>query len=325
VANRKIARPARLGTANNDMPWRRSDIVEKGDGNHNAHPGGSWLLRGISDIIQPKQEGITVGIGIAVKKAAFKAFPGIVTGVGAAVSETRGSEIALVRALLSANQAAIDIGASWGAFTYVLAQGASRVEAFEPNPEKIAYLRALAWPRCTIHGVALSDHAGQAELVIPTGEPACATIEPEHPLAHSTASGLVHAKVDLRSLDDFGFSNVGFLKIDVEGHELAVLRGGRKLLERDRPVMFIEIERRHNRPAFEQTFAFLKELGYQTYSVSHRHLASLEYFDAERDQSEIDIDGGTARGTYIYNFLFVPTGDDTTLAKLRRESFDIKA
>jgi FkbM family methyltransferase len=48
--------------------------------------------------------------------------------------------------------------------------------------------------------------------------------------------------VELRTLDSFSFSNVSFVKIDVQGSELAVLRGATRTLATHRPLLFVEIE-----------------------------------------------------------------------------------
>ena len=48
------------------------------------------------------------------------------------------------------------------------------------------------------------------------------------------------------SLDEYNFSHeIGFIKIDVEGHELEIIRGGKNFLKHHKPVMLIEIEERH--------------------------------------------------------------------------------
>jgi len=51
--------------------------------------------------------------------------------------------------------------------------------------------------------------------------------------------------VSLRRLDDYEFRDVSFIKIDVEGHEQRVIRGATETLERERPVILVEIEQRH--------------------------------------------------------------------------------
>jgi len=51
--------------------------------------------------------------------------------------------------------------------------------------------------------------------------------------------------VETVTLDSLALRNVTFIKIDVEGHELEVLRGATETLRANRPVMMIEI-RDHN-------------------------------------------------------------------------------
>jgi hypothetical protein len=55
---------------------------------------------------------------------------------------------------------------------------------------------------------------------------------------------------------------ISFVKIDVEGHELEVLRGGIETLRRHRPNLLIEIEQRHSPVPIFHTLDFLASLGY---------------------------------------------------------------
>ncbi|MBE9157912.1 FkbM family methyltransferase [Nodosilinea sp. LEGE 06152] len=58
-------------------------------------------------------------------------------------------------------------------------------------------------------------------------------------------------------------ANVAIVKIDVEGMEMSVLRGGRKILEKFKPHLFIELS---TDSAFESASQFLDELGYKVMS-----------------------------------------------------------
>lgn len=70
-------------------------------------------------------------------------------------------------------------------------------------------------------------------------------------------------KIECKVLDELNIANVGYVKIDVEGHEYEALLGMKQLLLRDRPVIMIEI---HDSCATKNdTIALLVELGYATH------------------------------------------------------------
>lgn len=75
-------------------------------------------------------------------------------------------------------------------------------------------------------------------------------------------------KIECKVLDELNITNVGYVKIDIEGHEYEALLGMKNLLLRDLPVIMIEI---HNScPTKNITVEFLVELGYIThYKLSH--------------------------------------------------------
>ena len=109
--------------------------------------------------------------------------------------------------------------------------------------------------------------------------------------------------VQTARLDDYQLPPVGFIKIDVEGHEEAVLRGAAQTIARNRPVLMIEIEERHNPGALGRLF---------------------ERFGADRYRVQCAIDGALADSpplarlmtqtrddpSYISNFFFVPMVGD---------------
>jgi FkbM family methyltransferase len=227
-------------------------------------------------------------------------------------------ELRLLRYLCDPAKVSIDVGASIGSYTVHLLNHSRKCYAFEPRPDAAAYLAqrlaARANPRLRVETVALSDRAGAAQLRVPVAEAGRSSIERANPLERL---GAVEAlTVSMRRLDDYeGIEPVGCIKIDVEGHEDAVLRGARRTLLRDHPSLIVEIEERHRRHSVGTVGGFLRELGYRGFFLHRDRLNPIETFRVEEHQEASRIPGGDANGRgYINNFLFVAPGQ---LAKLQ--------
>jgi FkbM family methyltransferase len=139
---------------------------------------------------------------------------------------------------------ALDVGANEGLYSYALAKLFDRVEAFEPNETASADLRDYNCPKINLHGVALSRSEGAGTLHVPIlarglinvgyGSLERETLPP--------SENVTTQIVQTRTLDSYGFENVVFIKIDVEGHELQVLEGATETIARCRPIMLLEIK-----------------------------------------------------------------------------------
>ena len=57
-------------------------------------------------------------------------------------------------------------------------------------------------------------------------------------------------------------STVEFIKIDAEGHEESIIRGGLKLIKEQMPNLLIEIEERHNPGSINSVVKILEEMNY---------------------------------------------------------------
>lgn len=175
-------------------------------------------------------------------------------------------ELRRLRRWIEPGRTALDVGANRGVWTWHMVRLGARVHAFEPNPALAAWLRA-AVPAAAVHAVALSDAEGEVELRIPVvegvGRHAQATVEADNLFRDRACERVETVRVPRRPLDAFGLEDVRFVKIDVEGHELAVLRGARETLARCRPVILYEAEERHRPGTVEGCRAFLAELDYE--------------------------------------------------------------
>jgi FkbM family methyltransferase len=232
----------------------------------------------------------------------------------------------LIDEFVTPGSVALDLGANWGQFTYRLsaAVGAGgRVLSFEPNPQVLDSLRAVA-ARCgnvELHEVALSDAGGTATLHVPLLQHRSGRIPDRaiHPMASvgvpSNRADRPHElrEVPIRRLDDVVGPDDGpvtFVKCDVEGHELAALRGASDMLSRWHPPVFIEIEQRHQETPMTDVFDVLTGLGYEGY-VLHGEVRPIAEFDVWRDQVQHLKPNAlftAAPPGYHYDFLFVAEG-----------------
>ncbi len=206
-------------------------------------------------------------------------------------------EMGLLRFLVDPDRLSLDIGANLGLFCYFLARLSRRVLAFEPNPYPLRILRRVADHNVDVLAVAISDYDGTARFVIPKGRKGWTSnggrIEKEsRVLSHAV-------EVPCRRVDSLGLEPVGFIKIDVEGHELAVLHGATETIARDRPSIYLETEYCHVGEQVFDVFRVMEELGYRGLFVSRRGLTDLARFDIERHQKN-------AGQGYVKNFIFLP-------------------
>ncbi len=178
---------------------------------------------------------------------------------------------ALIDAVAPRLREVYDVGANWGYYVALLATNAGfrgRVDAFEIAPGTFRQLASMVEAcgiadRVTCHAVGLSDRAGTVGIAEGLHS-ALTRIVP----AHSGHEGRV------TRLDDLGLSDPDLVKIDVEGHEAAVLRGGAVRLARAKPLIVLEswyLESGIQRML--EPLRWLSELGYGLYRLAWREEA----------------------------------------------------
>ena len=178
-------------------------------------------------------------------------------------------EMGLLRYLTDARKDSLDIGANLGMFTYFLARYTRHVYAFEPNPYPLRSLRAVVDGNVTVLPMAVSDHTGEAELVVPkstkgwSSNGAFLGRETDRPAARLT--------VPCTTIDELDYRGIGFIKIDSDVNEV---------------------------------FALLRDMDYQGFALVDGVLTSLRNFSFEEHQVKRRADGD-ARG-YVKNFVFIP-------------------
>ncbi|MEN2785438.1 FkbM family methyltransferase [Sphingomonas qilianensis] len=179
-----------------------------------------------------------------------------------ALERRRGEpEYAILDQLVDRRRRALDIGANAGMYTGALLPLVTGVIAFEPNPALAAQARR-AWPRARIEQCALGDATGEAELRMPVSEAGVVMSGYASIAAGKQWAREQRVTVPVRRLDDFHLTAIGFIKIDVEGHELATVRGGWDTITRERPTMLIESEADHAPGCPQALVDLLATIGY---------------------------------------------------------------
>ncbi|WP_395397006.1 FkbM family methyltransferase [Novosphingobium sp. BL-8A] len=143
----------------------------------------------------------------------------------------------LLESLCLPGKAFVDVGAHIGSVIAGVARccSPSVIIAIEAVPAKAEALRRR-FPNATIHGCAAGEEDGEMPFFIDLQRSGYSSLYPR-----SDREQLQEIRVPIRRLDDLvGTETADVVKIDVEGAELAVLRGGKALLARDKPTIMFE-------------------------------------------------------------------------------------
>jgi FkbM family methyltransferase len=177
-------------------------------------------------------------------------------------------ELAVLSELVPHGGTAVDVGANLGFFAYALADIAHRVVAFEPNPDYASFARWMLRGRAEVHQLALSDRCGRGTLHVPLSDTGMVLhLAGSLKRTHSQFHNIQTYDVEVRTLDEFGLTDVRFVKADVEGSEREVLDGARATIARNRPTMLLELlAGTHDDPG-AYTAAICESFGYDAFIV----------------------------------------------------------
>ncbi|MEA2803926.1 MAG: hypothetical protein QOE49_4021 [Rhodospirillaceae bacterium] len=235
-------------------------------------------------------------------------------------------EMHLLEFLCRRDQDAIDVGANYGGYVHFMRRHARRVVAFEPIPAFVELLRRKFSRDVMINSIALSDGAGDTELYIPMIDgvmiSGCSTISADASITYPAHSVL---KVRRERLDNVYDGTAGFIKIDVEGHEQAVLDGAVETIGRCQPRILVEIDERLSPGGLERAKAYFSKLGYRGYYVHKGRFEPIEKFrldDLQNSSNTPDLTTALRERPrfedYINNFIFLPAGEPQgTLDRIR--------
>jgi FkbM family methyltransferase len=188
----------------------------------------------------------------------------------------------IVRRLVKPGDVIIDAGANVGYFSLLFAKwlrGKGNVHAFEPFPEtarrfgRNLELNQRLKPVVHLHRSALSDFIGKMGMSVPD--------QKNQGCNYLGDAG--ERDVEVTTVDAFcekeRLIRVNLIKVDVEGSEVALLRGAEQTIRRFRPVLMIEVN-----PSTLQRFGYtardlieaIGQYGYRMYYASRFGLRLLQ-------------------------------------------------
>jgi len=178
---------------------------------------------------------------------------------------------------VSVGDVVVDAGAGIGIFTVKAALQVGKsgfVYGFEPEPEnfKLLRLNTSNLKNVKIFQKALWSSCGTKKLVIHAANWGGHTFYPEYLRPDHRLKTL---NVETITLDEAVKHDVSFLKIDVEGAELEVLKGAKSTLEKSKPFIAVEL---HTVSLFEQVKQYLDGFGYKLYEENPKVIVRTHYF-----------------------------------------------
>ena len=211
------------------------------------------------------------------------------------------ADAAKLKSFLSEGDTFVDIGANHGSFSIIAAKlvgHSGLVVAIEPQP-RLAHLveKSLAAnTQCKyqVHRIACGDQDGHTDFYLTTGSSGSAGLFP----ALSTTSSYRKFSVPLKRFDDAvdwqQFPGQVFIKLDIEGSELAFLRGASTMIRARKPHIMLEISpssMKAARVTGDDMTRYLQVLGYEHFVEVQVPMErkSLRKLDATRERNIIAI------------------------------------
>jgi len=206
----------------------------------------------------------------------------------------------------------IDIGANKGGFLFWMINKAGskgRVIGFEPQNFLYFFLKTFysekKYLQVTIEPYALSDKEETATMIIPENGKSSSPGASIHFTLQDSPSARLE-KVQTTTLDNYCILNKvkpALIKIDVEGHELKVIKGAFKTLETYKPKIILECEALQvGRSNVRETFDELLSLGYNGFFFFKGDKLDILNFEPEKHQPEKFT--GKKSTEYCSNFFF---------------------
>ena len=198
-------------------------------------------------------------------------------------------ETQILHRWLQEGSVCLDIGAGYGRYAFFLSQlvqDSGQVHCFEPLDYNLAVLRSIVrfhrLNNVTIVPKALSNQSGTQNFVLPIKKQSGILPAMAHSLAHlatDSESNGVKKAVSVTTIDQYAsehqLNRIDLIKCDVEGAELLVFEGAKKVLNRGKPVILCEAYeawlKRFGRTR-EDLLRFFNQFNYQAFALKGKEL-----------------------------------------------------
>jgi FkbM family methyltransferase len=142
---------------------------------------------------------------------------------------------------------AVDVGCRDGDVAKLLAKDFENVYAFDYRDRGLGRYPKIHYFKCALGDVEKKVKAFAGVIV-------------------NEREGVAPMEVEQKLLDNYDFKDIDYIKIDVEGHELKVLQGAVKTIEKFNPIMVVEENGsavRWKKGKQDEAIDFLKDMGYE--------------------------------------------------------------
>lgn len=181
----------------------------------------------------------------------------------------------------------LDVGAGTGNYIYYLdyVLFPENIYGFEPNKKLCKRLKNL-FPKMNFEQIALADENRSAELSFPIVDKEeqyqIATLQTVIPENEDVK--IYTQKVEAMSLDEWvnkkELLRLDFIKIDVVGQELSVIKGAEETIKAYKPTLMIKIEQEYHNEAIWKIIREIEQLGYKAHYL-HREKFCIEPLSEE--------------------------------------------
>ena len=161
------------------------------------------------------------------------------------LNESIASDQYRIKKYLKPNAIVVDAGANIGAFSVHAATRAPQgfVHSFEPNPPtfKVLHSNLSGYKNVTLYPMALGEKEKEINFIANIDCPAASSLEDSGMPFETYKNNAPPQKVKVTTIDSLRLPRLDFLKMDAEGYEANIIRGGKDTIRKFRPVIAMAI------------------------------------------------------------------------------------